>query len=86
MPLSDGRRDLPRPVLLAWNVAGLLLLVTIVGIAALAAPGPLQVFTDGPPNTLLSSLPYVWLPTVLVQLALLGHILLFRRLAPRAPA
>jgi len=79
-------RAVPRPALLAWNVAGLLLLLTIVTIAALAAPGPLQTFTDGPPNMLLSNFPYVWLPTVLVQLALMGHILMFRRLGQRATA
>jgi len=74
------RREVPRTALLAWNVAGLLLLATIVTIAALAAPGPLQTFRDGPPNMLLSTFPYVWLPTVLVQLALMGHILTFRHL------
>jgi hypothetical protein len=75
-----SRGALPRAALLAWNVLGLLLLATIVTIAALSAPGPLQTFRDGPPNMLLSSFPYVWLPTVLVQLALSGHLLLFRRL------
>ena len=75
-----ARRSIPRTVLLMWNVAGLLLLANIVAIAALAAPVPFQFFTDGPSNTLPSSFPYVWLPTVLVQLALFGHLLLFRRL------
>lgn len=37
-------------------------------------------FSDGPPNLLPSTFPYVWLPTFLVQLALFGHLLLFRRL------
>jgi hypothetical protein len=67
-------------VLRAWNVIGILLLANIVTIAILAAPVPFQVFRGGPPNTLPSSFPYVWLPTVFVQLALAGHILLFRRL------
>ncbi len=74
-------RAVPRSVLLAWNVLGLLLLANIVGVAALSTPTPFRVFTDGPPNLLPSTVPFVWLPTFLVQLALAGHLLLFRRLA-----
>ncbi len=59
---------------------GLALLVNIVAIADLATPVPFRVFTEGPPNLLPGTFPYVWLPTVLVQLALVGHLLLFRRL------
>jgi hypothetical protein len=80
------RRSLPHRVLIAWNVAGLLLLVNIVTIAVLAAPVPFQLFRDGPSNTLPSTFPYVWLPTVLVQVALFGHLLLFRRLGGRVTA
>ncbi len=70
----------PRLLVLAWNFLGLALLLIIVTIAVLATPTPFQVFTDGPPNLLPSMLPYVWLPTVLVQAALLGHLLVFRAL------
>lgn len=80
--LARGR--VPAFVLRAWNAIGLLLLANIVTIAVLAAPVPFQLLTDGPSNTLPSSFPYVWLPTVLVQLALAGHILLFRRLRVEA--
>lgn len=72
--------DPPRAVVLVWNVVGLLLLANIVTIAVLAAPIPMQVFTDGPANRLPGVFPFVWLPTVLVQLALIGHVLVFRRL------
>lgn len=74
------RGRVPTALVLGWNVMGLVLLVTIVTISVLAAPGPLQRFTDGPPNLLPVCFPYVWLPTVLVQLALAGHLLVFRRL------
>lgn len=33
-----------------------------------------------PCNTFVTALPYVWLPTVLVLTARLGHLLAFRRL------
>ena len=77
--IASGRR-VPKGALLAWNVLGLLLLANIVTVAVLATPTPFRVFTDGPPNLLPSTVPFVWLPTFLVQLALAGHLLVFRRL------
>jgi hypothetical protein len=76
--ISTGRGS--RMLVLAWNVLGLALLANIVTVAVLATPTPFQVFDDGPPNRLPSMLPYIWLPTVLVQAALLGHLLVFRAL------
>lgn len=68
----------PRGVLLAWNVLGLALLVNIVAVAVFSAPVPFRRFTEGPPNLLPSTFPFIWLPTFLVQLALFGHLALFR--------
>jgi hypothetical protein len=65
---------------LAWNILGLALLANIVTIAILSTPVPFRRFIDGPPNLLPSEVPYVWLPSFLVQLALAGHVLVFRRL------
>ena len=59
-------------------------IAAITTIAVLAAPVPFRLLTDGPPNTLPSTFPYVWLPCLLVQLALLGHLLVFRRLGRMA--
>jgi len=69
-----------RGVVLAWNVLGLALLANIVTIAILSTPVPFRRFLDGPPNLLPSLWPYVWLPSFLVQLALAGHVLVFRQL------
>ena len=71
----------PKRIVLAWNVLGLALLATIVTIAVLSTPVPFRQFLEGPANTLPSRVPYVWLPTFLVQMALAGHVLVFRRLA-----
>ena len=49
-------------------------------IAVLSTPVPFRRFLDDPPNLLPSLFPYVWLPTFLVQVALAGHVLVFRRL------
>jgi hypothetical protein len=76
--LLRGRRS--NGIVLAWNVLGLALLMNIVAIAVLSTPVPFRRFLDGPPNLLPSLFPYVWLPTVLVQMALAGHLLVFRRL------
>ena len=75
--LRGGRS---RGLLLAWNVLGFALLANIVTIAILSTPVPFRRFLDGPPNLLPSVVPYVWLPSFLVQLALAGHVLVFRKL------
>ena len=76
--LVATRRSLPGWVYAAWNVAGLLLLATIVTIAVLSMPTALRVFENEPANRFVAEAPYVWLPTVLVTAALFGHLLVFR--------
>ena len=70
----------PRGLVLAWNVMGSLLLVTVLTIAILSAPTPLRVFMNDPVNVWVTQAPWVWLPTLLVPCALIGHLLIFRRL------
>lgn len=74
------RSDTPRGLVQAWNVLGLALLANIVAIAVLSTPTLFRQFPDGPANTLPSVFPFVWLPAILVQMALFGHLVLFRRL------
>ncbi len=69
-----------RRVVFVWNVAGLFLLANIVGISFASAPTAMRVFMNEPANTFVTTFPYVWLPSVLVQYALLGHLLCFRKL------
>lgn len=64
----------------AWNIMGTLLLANVVTIALLSAPGPWRVFTTEPANVWVTQAPYVWLPAVMVTMALLGHIVIFRKL------
>jgi hypothetical protein len=45
----------------------------------LGFPKPFGIFT--PQNRIVAYFPWVWLPTFLVQLALFGHLLMFRKLA-----
>jgi len=64
----------------AWNVMGTLLLVNIIVISWLSAPTPMRVFKTGPANVWVTTAPYIWLPTVMVAFAILGHIVVYRRL------
>jgi len=62
-----------------WNILGSALLLNIVVVAILSLPifaawGPERV------NVWISHAPFVWLPTVLVPFALIGHLLLWRKL------
>ena len=77
--LALARGNLPLPIVVAWTVMGSVLLAIIDGVAFAATPfvaafGPEHV------NTWVLYFPYVWLPTLLVQAALFGHIVIFRRL------
>ncbi|MGB3544775.1 hypothetical protein [Rubrivirga sp.] len=67
----------PRGLVVAWNVLGLALLATVVGVAATSAFG---IFETEPRMTLPASWPGVWLPAWLVQVAFFGHLLVFRAL------
>ena len=67
----------PRWIVAAWNGLGLVLLVVVVATAARSAFG----FAETTPRlTLPTTWPGVWLPAWLVQLAFLGHLLVFRAL------
>lgn len=81
LALARGPRS--RALVAAWNTLGLVLLTVIVVISILATPIFTVLATD-PPNIWITHLPFVWLPTVLVALALLGHLLVFRRLRHEA--
>ena len=73
-----------RTTILIWNLAGLVLLANIVTLAVLSMPGRLQVFNDGPANTIVFGWPFIWLPTWLVIAAWFGHLLVFRKLMREA--
>ena len=66
----------------AWNVLGSALLFAIWLIALLASP-LLRAFGDEPAhvNTFIAQFPFVWLGSVLVSAAVLGHVLIFRALS-----
>ncbi len=74
-------KKLPVRALHFWNFTGLFLLLWVVSIAVLAMPSPFQQLATDPPNIWVVHFPFVWLPTILVLSAGLGHLLVYRRLS-----
>ncbi len=69
-----ARKKMPRTALIVWNWVSLAILLNIVIVAVLSTPVPFRVFMNEPANTVILSFPFVWLPTVVVPIAFLGHI------------
>ena len=68
----------PRGLVIGFNILGLLLLFTIVAMAAGSMPTPMRIFHDEPATRVAFHVPFVWLPGFVVPLALLGHLLSLR--------
>jgi len=79
--LLKSGRSVSRSVLWAWNVWGSLCLVVIATIAITTSP-VIRLFGDEPRNlnTWVLYFPYVWLPVVLVTMAISSHIVITRKL------
>jgi hypothetical protein len=79
-----ARDRAPRGLLLAWNALGLTLLVIVVGIAFASTP-MIHAFGEDPAHvaTFVAYPPFVWLPTMMVAGALVGHIVMLRELFRR---
>jgi hypothetical protein len=75
-----SRRRAPRWIVIAWNLLGFALLVNVVTIAIVSTP-VFRWFGDDRLNVFVTYPPFVWLPAILVPAALMGHILVWRRLS-----
>lgn len=73
-------------IALVYNIAGLVLLMNAVGLATLSMPTPLRVFHNGPDASLLTRLPGIYLPGLLVPIAYTLHIFSLRQLGMRRRA
>ena len=75
-----------RRLIAAWNAFGTLDLFAALTLAPLSTPGtPFRLFTEGPGNVVMATLPWVLIPTTLVPLWLLVHLTIAWRLRT-APA
>merc|ERR1719387_2946801 len=71
------RRKPPMWAFWAFNLIGLGLLINVVITAVLSMPTQFRMFTNDPPAVFFTYPPFIWLPTVLVQMALAGHLWVF---------
>jgi hypothetical protein len=63
-----------RPVIIAFNIIGLILLSVIVTVAALSVQSPMQQMSFDQPNRAVLFFPYVFLPTIIVPIVLASHL------------
>lgn len=70
-----------------WNAFGALDLVVAVFLGVLSAPGTsFRVFTEGPGTLAMTTVPWVFIPTMLVPIFLLVHFAIATRLRTAAQA
>lgn len=74
------KQRLSKKVILLWNIGCLGLLLTIVGIALLSSPFPLQKLAFEQPNIGLLYFPFSWLPSFVVPIVIFGHLVSIRQL------
>jgi hypothetical protein len=77
------RQPSPRasnPVVLIWNLLGLLDLVAAVALGAMSSPGPIRIFLDEPGSTIMTSLPWIIIPCFLVPSLTFIHFATFQKL------
>jgi hypothetical protein len=80
MVMRTGMR-VSRAILWLWNIWGCWCLAAIAAIAITTSP-MVRLFGDDPRhvNTWVLFFPYVWLPAVLVTIAVAAHVVITRRL------
>jgi hypothetical protein len=77
--LAYKRKSLSRGAILAWNFICLALLFNIVIHAIFALPFPFQRIGFEQPNVAVLYFPFNWLPSVVVPLVLLSHLVVIRQ-------
>jgi len=78
---------IPKLWLGVWNAFGLLDLLTALALAMLSVPGTaFRVFTEGPGTLVMGTLPWIFVPAMLVPVDLLVHVVIIAKLssAPHA--
>lgn len=75
----------PAWVIRAWNVAGLLTLTNVAAIGLLSAPTQFQMLHTDPPNSIIGTFPYIWLPCFAVASAYFFHFISLRQPSLQTP-
>lgn len=74
-----SKRKINRQFLIVWNVIGIVFLMFIVSLAILSSPLPIQQFAFDQPNIGLLEFPFCFLPSCIVPIVLMSHILLIKK-------
>ena len=83
LPWLRSARPPGRTVLLVWNFVCVALLANVVITAVLSIPSSVQRLNVDSPNVLVTSVPWVLLPAVLVPVVLWAHVAAIVRLFSR---
>lgn len=75
--------NLGKKTLMVWNIIGLLFLLNIVVMAILSAPLPIQQLSFEQPNIAVLSFPYILLPSFIVPIVFLTHIISIKQLTAK---
>jgi len=78
--LHFSKKELSNRFLWVWNIVGVVMLLTIVVIAILSAPLPIQQFGFDQPNLALVKFPFIFLPAFIVPIVFLSHFLAIKKL------
>jgi hypothetical protein len=78
------KKVLSRPVIIAWNVITLLLLLNVVSSAILSLPARFAQFGFEQPNIALGYFPFVLLPALLVPMVMLATFAAIRQLSRKS--
>lgn len=63
-------------IFVVWNYAGIISLISIVTIGVLSSPVPIQMLEFNQPNVAVLVFPYALLPTIIVPIAIVSHLLM----------
>lgn len=78
--LGLRKAQMSRKTILIWNIICLGLLFNIIVNALFSAPSPIQKFAFEQPNIAILYFPFSLLPTFIVPIVLLGHLVSIRQL------
>ncbi len=73
-----SQKSIHKMVYLVWNFVGILFLTTIVVIAIISAPLPIQLLGFEQPNVAVLKFPFILLPAFIVPVVFLSHILMIK--------
>lgn len=72
--LAFRNNNTNRTLLIIWNLIALGLLFTIITIAFMAFPSPIQQISFAQPNLAVMYFPFIWLPAIVVPVVFFSHL------------